>query len=66
MMEFSTQQTNFNINILDNEQNRRIEWRFVLMTDDEVDHLIETEENAKTKNKRLVQDIVILVFNRSL
>ena len=55
-MEFSNQLPN-----LDNdEQNDRIDGRFVLMTDSEVDNLIEREENANLKNKRLVQEIAVL------
>ena len=48
-MEFSNQLPNFDINIFDDEQNERIDGRFVPMTDSEVDNLIETEENANTK-----------------
>ena len=37
------------------------------MTDSEVDNLIETpEENANPKNKRLVQEIVFLLFHPCL
>ena len=52
-MEFSNQLPNFDINICDDEQNERIDGRFVPMTDREVDNLIETEENANTKRKTL-------------
>ena len=52
-MEFSNQLPNFDINIFDDEQNERIDGRFVPMTDSEVDNLIETEENANTKRKTL-------------
>ena len=65
-MEFSNELPHFDINIFDDEQNERIEGRFVPMKDSEVDHLIETEEKTKTKNRRLVQETVILVFYRCL
>ena len=52
-MEFSNQLPNFDINIFDDEQNERIDGRFVPMTDSEVNNLIETEENANTKRKTL-------------
>ena len=44
---------NFDINIFDDQQNERIDVRFVPMTDSEVDNLIKTEENANTKRKTL-------------
>ena len=53
-MEFSNQLPNFDINIFDGQQNIRIDGIFVAMTDGEDDNLIETEENANTKNKGLV------------
>ena len=62
-MEFSKQLPNFDKNIFDNEQNKRIVRRFLPMRDSKVDNLIETEENANTKNKRLVQEIVVLIFH---
>ena len=46
-MEFSNQLPNFDINIFDDEQNERIDGRFVPMTDSEV------MENANTKRKTL-------------
>ena len=52
-MEFSNQLPNFDINIFDDEENERIDGKFVPMTDSGVDNLIETEENAKTKRKTL-------------
>ena len=52
-MKFSNELPNFDINIFDDEQNERIDGRFVPMTDSEVDNLIETEENANTKRKTL-------------
>ena len=52
-MEFSDQLPNFEIKIFDDEQNERVDGRFVPMTDSEVDNLIETEENANTKRKTL-------------
>ena len=52
--EFSNQLPYFDINVFDDERNERIDGRFVPMTDSEVDNLIETAENANTKNKRLV------------
>ena len=52
-MEFSNQLPNFDINIFDDEQNERIDGRFVPMTDSEVDNLIKTEENANIKRKTL-------------
>ena len=39
---------------------------FLPMTDSEVNNLMEAEENANTKNTRLVQEIVVLVFHRCL
>ena len=62
-MQFTNHLPNFDINIFDDEQNERIDGRFVPVTDGEADNLIETEENANTKNKRLVQEIVVLVFH---
>ena len=59
-MEFSNQLPNFD------EQNESIDGRFVLMTDSEVDYLIETGKNANSKNKILVQEIVVLVFHRCI
>ena len=53
MMEFSNQLPNFDISIFYNEQNERIDGRFVPMKDSEVDNLIETEEFANTKRKTL-------------
>lgn len=48
-MEFSNQLPNFDINFFDDEQKER----FVPMTDNEVNNLIETwEENVNKKNKR--------------
>ena len=44
---------NFDIKIFDDEQNERIDGKFVPMTDSEVDSLTETEENANTKRKAL-------------
>ena len=52
-MAFSDQLPNFAIDIFDDEQNERIDGRFVPMTDSEVDNLIEMEENANTKRKTL-------------
>ena len=52
-MEFSDQLPNFEIKIFDDEQNERVDGRFVPMTDSEVDNLIETGENANTKRKTL-------------
>ena len=52
-MKFSNELPNFDINIFDDEQNERIDGRFVPMTDSEVDNLIKTEENANTKRKTL-------------
>ena len=54
-MEFSNQLPNFDINIFDDEQNERIDGRFVPMTDSEVDNLIETQENANTQEKDTVR-----------
>ena len=62
-MEFSNQLPNFDKNIFNNKQNKRIVARFLPMRDSKVDNLIETEENANTKNKRLVQEIVVLIFH---
>lgn len=48
-MEFSNQLPNFDINFFDDEQKER----FVPLTDNEVNNLIETwEENVNKKNKR--------------
>ena len=48
-MEFSNQLPNFDINFFDVEQKEK----FVPMTDNEVNNLIETwEENVNKKNKR--------------
>ena len=44
-MEFSNQVPNFHLSFLDEEQNERTDGRFVLMTDSDVDKLIETEES---------------------
>ena len=52
-MKFSNELPNFDINIFDDEQNERIDGRFVPMTDSEVDNLIKTEENANIKRKTL-------------
>ena len=52
-MEFSNQLPDFDINIFHEEQNERIDGRFVPMADRGVDNLIETEENANTKRKTL-------------
>ena len=52
-MAFSDQLPNFEIKIFDDEQNERIDGRFVPMTDSKVDNLIETEENATAKRKTL-------------
>ena len=52
-MKFSNELPNFDINIFDDEQNERIDGRFVPMTDSEVINLIKTEENAHTKRKTL-------------
>ena len=52
-MEFSNQLLNLDIIIFDDEQNERINGRFVQMTDSEVDNLIETEENSNTERKKL-------------
>ena len=46
-MEFSNQLPNFDINIFDDEQNERIDGRFVPMTDSEV------KEDANTKRNTL-------------
>ena len=55
-VEFSNQPPNFD----NDDQNERIDGRFVLMTNSEVDNLIERQKNANSKNKRLVQEIVVL------
>ena len=52
-MKFSNELPNFDINIFDDEQNERIDGRFVPMKDSEVDNLIKTEENANIKRKTL-------------
>ena len=52
-MKFSNEPPNFDITIFDDERNERIDGRFVLMTDSEVDNLIKTEENANTKRTTL-------------
>ena len=52
-MKFSNEPLNFDKNIFDDEQNERIDGRFVPMTDSEVINLIKTEENAHTKRKTL-------------
>ena len=52
-MKFSNELPNFDINIFDDQQNERIDVRFVPMTDSEVDNLIKTEENANIKRKTL-------------
>ena len=52
-MAFSDQLPNFAIDIFDDKQNKRIDGRFVPMTDSEVDNFIEMEENANTKRKTL-------------
>ena len=52
-MKFSNELPNFDINIFDDQQNERIDVRFVPMTDSEVDNLIKTEENANSKRKTL-------------
>ena len=60
-MEFLNQLPNFDVNIFDDEQNKRIDERFVPTTDSEVNNLMETEENAgNLKNRRFVQEIVVL------
>ena len=46
-MEFSNQLPNFDINIFNDEQNERIDGRFVPMTDSEV------KEDANTKRNTL-------------
>ena len=46
-MEFPNQLPNFDINIFDDEQNERIDGRFVPMTDSEV------KEDANTKRNTL-------------
>ena len=65
-MEFSNQLPNFDMNIFDGEPNEGIDGRFVPMTDSEVDNLIQTEENANTKTKRLVQEIVVAALTREI
>ena len=62
MMEFSNQLPNLDISIFDDEQNERIDGRFVPMTDSEVDNLIETEENANTKRKTLYNIFFVKQF----
>ena len=63
-MGFSNKLPNVIIDIFNDEQNERIDGRFVPMTDSEVDYLIATRENANLKNNRLVQEIAVLVFKR--
>ena len=48
-MEFSNKLPNVIIDIFNDEQNERIDGRFVPMTDSEVDYLIATRENAITQ-----------------
>lgn len=55
---------NFDINIFDNEQNEKSDGRFFPMTDSEVYNLIETEENANTKKKRVVLIIHRFLYNK--
>ena len=54
-VKFSNELPNFNINIFDDEQNERIDGRFIPMIDSEVDNLImiKAEENANKKRKTL-------------
>ena len=61
-MKFSNELPNFDINIFDDEQNERIDGRFVPMTDSEVDNLIKTEENANTKRKTFYDIIFVKQF----
>lgn len=48
-MVFSNKLQNFDMKMFDNKQNKRIDERFVPVTDSEVNYLIETEENALTR-----------------
>ena len=57
-MEFSNQIPNFDKNIFDDEQNERIDGRFVPMTDSEV------MENANTKRKTLYDIYFVKQFLR--
>ena len=52
-MKSSNKLPYFDITIFDDQQNERIDVRFVPMTDSEVHNLIKTEENANTKRKTL-------------